>query len=279
MMQFKRYKDPLCSLGVGISKSLCQWYEEHLEQKNQNNFFNTLQVKVINIDSDKLKGDEISFFENLFSESLIKHEDTFDKKFLEVFNSLLNHIPVFLVKEKTFHEYTKDSKELKEPVFEIFGYYTRLGTSFEIPAIFICYNKIVDHVNKKKLDLKHIFSMVLIHEFAHALMDCDINTDHQKSEYYQWMEESLANCITLFIAENSKNKDFFGDTKDFIKTQPDNYKVSIPLFEEKEAKEICDDCLNWWDEKDKNKKPDIKEQKAKLETLKAKLKEYEKNNP
>jgi len=72
-----------------------------------------------------------------------------------------------------------------------------------------------------------VVTKVLIHEFAHALMDCGHN--FLNDEFLQWTEEPLANMITLNISQAS-DSEFHKVVIDFINKQPANYKLGLELF-------------------------------------------------
>jgi hypothetical protein len=138
----------------------------------------------------------------------------------------------------------------------VLGYYTRGDEdSIEGPLIALCPENIEKAANELKsngickCDIKTIYGIVLIHEYAHALMDlykrysfkieeervpveekANINKNWPKGTHEPVaMEESLANMITLKLF--NRYPDDFKSVKEFIKDQPPFYKFGIHQYE------------------------------------------------
>ena len=97
-------------------------------------------------------------------------------------------------------------------------------------------------------------SLVIIHEFAHAKMDYNNENSkyYKKDMFWHWMEESLANKLTLeifqnffhiyhkmntfknFTTWNQRARDFIVN---FVKLQPPAYALGYELF---------DKHIGWW---------------------------------
>jgi hypothetical protein len=156
---------------------------------------------------------------------------------------LVNHVPVFLVEEKAFVQYNDNAPS---DTFEYLGRYTRMGNEKEIPSIFICFDRIAEIT--EKVNQKYLFAAVAIHAFAHALMDCGIDSLRARTQthspIYEWVEESLANLITLQITRKSRLPDLVDHVKRYMMKQEDACRFGKDLFAE-----FHDDLflwMNWW---------------------------------
>jgi hypothetical protein len=90
---------------------------------------------------------------------------------------------------------------------------------------------------------KFLIAKIMIHEFAHALMDIGLernktNNDFYMSDFYKWVEEPMANKIALIFSLGDDS--FFDFTKNFINEQPYYYKPGIEIFNNKI------DWEKWW---------------------------------
>lgn len=163
--------------------------------------------------------------------------------------SLLKQIPIWLVEECQMPE----SPIKGEYPTESLGCYFSLHTwNYGLPVIFLCPKRIDAAANclKNRKGLENIstavlFAKVLIHEFAHAIMDPTNKLDHNgiliktgqpriKSEADTFMEESIANMITLHYFAALKEKidnDDYSIVKEFMNLQPDAYKFGIAQYE------------------------------------------------
>lgn len=120
---------------------------------------------------------------------------------------------------------------------------------FHEKAIFVCWERIRDYADRgHAIDL---LTKVTIHEFCHAYMDVIADSGRASKAIYHWMEESMANVLTLKITENYATKhpaaiQFFKYAKDFMYKQPDAYASAVCMWENG----ICDYDLWAWN-KDK----------------------------
>ncbi len=182
-----------------------------------------------------------------FSESVLCSDERFSEDKLSI-QKISRNIPIYIVNDLNFiklqHNYKElvlddildeNVKEPLNPIFEVLGLYVSKGKS-ENPEIYLCMEAIKDH-SKDDEEFILLFTLVLIHEIAHAYMDKSkyVVID----EFYQWMEEGFANKITLDIFKeydkyNDKinfNVSPFDFAKNFITKQPLNYKLGLDLFE------------------------------------------------
>lgn len=68
------------------------------------------------------------------------------------------------------------------------------------PAIFLCMNSISNQA-KDHNEFLYLTTLVLLHEIGHHYLNND-NDYHPKDEFYQWMEESYAECFALNMIYN-----------------------------------------------------------------------------
>jgi len=133
----------------------------------------------------------------------------------------------------------------------------------EKPIILLCPNKILEATKNDTERAKLLCKIVLIHEFAHAFMD-PTNWKSEKefaplqknqcqkitSDADSFMEESLANMLTLQYFNEMANNEV-DQVKEFIaKCQPPIYKFGITQLE------LIADWKEWRDYK-ANKNPDF----------------------
>ncbi|MFW5670624.1 MAG: hypothetical protein ACOCM4_15625, partial [Acetivibrio ethanolgignens] len=184
-----------------------------------------------------------------------------NKSFYRWYNFLLSQIKVYLVKKEdmpTMEEYIGKYDIKKEDIDNI-TQQTRiskaLGCYYRNPRniagkevkICICPELIEDFADSIGIDKNIAYAKVIVHEFAHAMMDeqnvVSLDKDKQYLDYtisnnlsfhdphFRFvMEESVANCITLnkFKASYLKNSDIvINDVIKFIEHQPDAYKFGI----------------------------------------------------
>lgn len=227
-------------------------------------------MKVTNLNSRfELTQTQISFTESviIYGEDEPIHEE-------DSISVLMNEIPVFLVDIKTQKEYGNG---------DLLGFYqhSTIILGVETPVIGLCLEEIIN-VAKTDEELIILIAKVLIHEFAHAKMKLHPSANYYPiDEFYIWMEEPMANAITLeyfsnynrgSIHRNSRGKHFahietktdpFVFVKDFISKQPDNYRLGLDLFEHR--------VFQWWiwrRQKDRIQKKN-KEKKDWLDYVKA----------
>lgn len=192
-------------------------------------------MKVINLNSKfELTQAQISFAESVIicgEDEPIRADDSI--------SILMNKIPIFLVDKPTQKEFETG---------DLFGFYQHsskiLGAT--TPVIGLCIENIIECA-KNEDELIILIAIVLIHEFAHAKMRKHPNSNYSKPhEFYDWMEEPMANSITLEyfrkydrgsslrrikLASVTPSIDPFNFVKDFISHQPDNYRLGLDLYE------------------------------------------------
>jgi len=221
-------------------------------------------MKIINLDSRL----ELTQAQISFAESVINSEPS-SMRFTPL-SFLMNEVPVFLLMPDSM-PYEERNMDSEKPPTEYFGFYQHSAKilGIERPAIGLCPERIKNYV-KNDEEFMILIAKVIIHEFAHAVMSQPPKNNYQpRDEFYQWMEESMANLITLeyFDWYNNRYKyrlhGFYNLTyktsitnslnfvKDFISKQPDNYRLGLDLFQNKFGK-MMPTWLKW-----RNNKKDI----------------------
>lgn len=151
-------------------------------------------------------------------------------------------IPIKLVDEKELPDDPIKEDGTISP--DTLGTYRSWDDEQQKPIILLWPDKILEVAKDIDMDAKLICKKVIIHEFAHALMD-PTNWKSEKdfapqqknqgpkitSDADRFMEESLANMLTLQYF-NEVAKEEFLQVKDFIaKRQPAIYRCGITQFE------------------------------------------------
>lgn len=170
-------------------------------------------------------------------------------------------IPIKLVDEKELPDDSIKEEGTISP--DTLGAYRSWDDEQQKPIILLWPDKILEVAKDIDMDAKLICKKVIIHEFAHALMD-PTNWKSEKdfapqqknqgpkitSDADRFMEESLANMLTLkYFHEVAKEE--FDPVEDFIaKRQPAIYQFGITQFE------LKTDWTKWRDYK-ANKTPDF----------------------
>jgi len=164
-------------------------------------------------------------------------------------------IPILLVNEDKFKEYSNvkydpDESNIK-PDTEWLGIYTRVSNDLfsNTPVILVCPERIVKCIDFNE-EFDFLFTKVVLHELAHAIMDSkNQNAKYKaKDEFFTYMEESMANKLTLEGLNNFKKyynamqntnpayqqhnlgDKLFKFAKDFIKKQPPAYALGFEIF-------------------------------------------------
>ena len=88
--------------------------------------------------------------------------------------------------------------------------------------------------------LKNLIWKVIIHEYAHAMMDTlqDNKIKSQDPKLYKYREESLANAFALKVLKSSRSG--FSKIEDFVKSQPEEYRHGLDLYERKDLLEVME---------------------------------------
>jgi len=154
--------------------------------------------------------------------------------------------PAIFVKNKIETKtYTFDGPDGKERTYQIpiLGEYFRKDGNSELhtPRIEIYDDAIQSVVGKDDNKYKCIFSIVLLHELMHAIMDSGDSTAEAtmyKTLYGFWKEESYANAGVLNMVKNTINnkinKEFKPEVESFIKNQSGPYRYGLTVFANKD---------------------------------------------
>lgn len=170
---------------------------------------------------------------------------------------LIRNIPIFLISQNEDEETKWD---FDNPPTEYLGYYTikKFQEEGEFPAIFIDPGRIYKF--REKTEYQPLLAAVIVHEFAHAIMDRADNgkfpafyekgNTYSTSDFIKWVEEAFANWFVLKYFHAYGNGDYFNKIVNFIKGQPEGYKQGIDFFK-MELKPSC--WKEWCEEKKKFK--------------------------
>lgn len=207
-------------------------------------------MKIINLDSKfEISNAQISFAESV----IISGEDEHVK--YDSISILMNEIPIFLLSPDSMPKEEKGHS--KKPSSEWLGFYQHSYRimGIDTPIIGLCPERIIGCVSNDD-ELIILIAKVLIHEFAHAKMRLHPSSNYDPiDEFYIWMEEPMANLITLKYFEyfnrgyrtrrEQKQQAYattlispFDYVKKFISQQPDNYRLGLDLFEHR--------VFKWW---------------------------------
>lgn len=209
-------------------------------------------MNIINLNSSlELSAGQISFAENV----ILCGEDNPQTE-RDSFSVLAKCTPIFLVNQDTQKEYgDRESENRDFPSTDILGFYNSNGRVLgeSIPVIGLCLENILKYA-KNDDELSILIAKVLIHELAHAKMSMHPSAEYKgRDEFYKWMEEPMANLLTLKCFQNyHRHYCHFGKpiasirksiapldyVKDFISKQPPNYRLGLDLFEHR--------IWHWW---------------------------------
>lgn len=131
---------------------------------------------------------------------------------------LLSDIPIHFGKQKDYEDYD-DGQYL--------GLYCNKNNQREI---ILFEDAIMSVVNGNEEYLEGLIWKVIIHEYAHAMMDtlqCD-KLRQQDPKLYKYREESLANAFALKVLE--KNIDDFNKIESFVKSQSEEYRHGLEIY-------------------------------------------------
>lgn len=136
---------------------------------------------------------------------------------------VINDIPIHFGRQKDYENYD-DGKYL--------GLYRRNKDNTR--EIILFEDAIMFVANGEENYLENLIWKVIIHEYAHAMMDTlqDDKIKSQDSKLYKYREESLANAFALKVLKSSG----FGFRKieDFVKSQPEEYQHGLDLYKSKD---------------------------------------------
>ncbi|MFO7864776.1 MAG: hypothetical protein R6U85_12295 [Salinivirgaceae bacterium] len=195
-------------------------------------------MNIINLDSPTV----INHAQLGFTESVILHGEERHHVDRHDISMLMHEIPIFLFAPQSMPECNRGNSE--NPATEWLGFYQHKANIMGItaPAIGLCPERI-QTLARNNDELNYLLTKVIIHEFAHAKMHIHPSAVYQpKDEFYEWMEEPMANYITLDYFENFErsmqrtpkpmcvNKQATASlqyVRNFIAMQPENYKLGL----------------------------------------------------
>ena len=142
--------------------------------------------------------------------------------------TLLHTLPIYLRDSKSEEVQDEDS------IIDTLGAYysNRKGDS---PYIELYLTNIDSCSQNDDQHFKWLFTIVLLHELAHAALDIHNYEQNYRtsekvfysSEFGRWREESMANAVTLRIIKDYGNKDFYDYAKQFMASQPAEYALGV----------------------------------------------------
>lgn len=140
--------------------------------------------------------------------------------FIKSLECVINDIPIHFGRQEDYEDYD-DGKYL--------GLYRRNKDNTR--EIILFEDAIKAEAKGDNDYLKNLIWKVIIHEYAHAMMDTlqDDKIKTQDPKLYKYREESLANAFALKVLKSSR----FGFRKieDFVKSQPEEYRHGLDLYE------------------------------------------------
>jgi hypothetical protein len=131
---------------------------------------------------------------------------------------LLSDIPIRFGKQKDYEDYD-DGQYL--------GLYCNKNNQREI---ILFEDAIMSVVNGNEEYPEDLIWKVIIHEYAHAMMDT-LQADklrQQDPKLYKYREESLANAFALKVLE--KNIENFNKIENFVKSQSEEYRHGLEIY-------------------------------------------------
>lgn len=151
---------------------------------------------------------------------------------------------LFLAQQIPVRFVTRD--QMPKPIFhgdfsmETLGCYFSRHPDTSYPRIYLCPETIKETSEKLSISEDILYAIVLIHEYAHAAMDPtnELSKDEnfekkgkqELREMESFIEESLANMLTLQYFEVAGDKDF-QQAKSFMEKQPEAYRFGINQYE------------------------------------------------
>lgn len=166
--------------------------------------------------------------------------------FLKTDNNILNKVPIILVSPKTLDFYLTNNNPSNlrikgvnvpfEPDKQFGAYYchpiatqTENKIGLRTPYILLCLERLkADSHND--IQYQWLISKVLCHEFAHAQMDIYEQPYRPIDEFYNWIEEPLANMICLQCFRFYDRDEAFEFVKNHILIEPDNYRLGYDFY-------------------------------------------------
>ena len=133
---------------------------------------------------------------------------------------VINDIPIHFGKQKVYKDYDDG---------EYLGLYRRNNDGTR--EIILFEDAIQAEAKGDNDYLKNLIWKVIIHEYAHAMMDTlqDDKIKSQDPKLYKYREESLANAFALKVLKSSGSG--FRKIADFVESQPEEYRHGLDLYE------------------------------------------------
>jgi hypothetical protein len=207
-------------------------------------------MKVINLNSEYVLSDGHLAFAERLARALSSRLGPDDRV-----GQLLDDIPIFLVDDNSMTKNVEDAKGT-----DLLGFYKSDSPilNSKIPVIGLCPERIrssaaPDGGTPTDNQITWLVGKVLIHELAHALMDEPTELKRERPAFYGFMEESMANVITLeafkYLGRSSGYRrdraQILSDggplplqyVREFIAKQPPEYRLALDLH---------DNNVGWW---------------------------------
>lgn len=173
-----------------------------------------------------------------FPESCLERIDNHIRTILygyENIATLVHTIPIYL-KDKGMSP--EEDRELEgENCIDLLGaYFQNIRQNNESnPYIELYVDRIYDLANNDDKKFKWLFTITLIHELAHAVLDNynssilyrHVTKIRYNSEFRKWREESMANAIALRIIKDFGGKRFYDYARNFMLSQPAEYALGV----------------------------------------------------
>lgn len=232
---------------------VCNSIVEKRSEYEKKHVFNKAFLNIIKSNSSiEISQDIIDFMESIVRKGRIK--------FLTVYDKLLPYhsddplpIPIYLKKPEDMPTYKELWKEVKGadkekyiPNTIVLGYYCKGNNECNEPHIVLCPENI-EGCTDDKTPTPVLYTIVLVHEYAHALLDKHFEFSLYHDYFENWdmdddmnltnslsakaMEESLANMIVLKWLKSFDDSKF-EQAKTFIENkQPAIYQFGIHQYE------------------------------------------------
>ena len=156
-------------------------------------------------------------------------EIIYDRKYAFI----MKNIPIYFSEQCYYPE-----NRINDDAKKYLGLYYR-NYSNNKREIILFEDVIKSAANGDKEYLDNLIWKVIVHEYAHAIMDSMHNEldvlEQQDPELCKYREESLANAFALKVLEKSLGtiitKSGFNKIKEFVKNQPEEYRHGLDLYE------------------------------------------------
>jgi len=182
---------------LDLSRVIMQFPDDLYHRKKsepfifQNNF--SLNIPIYLVDEDQFKKiKEIYYDENRYGrEPELVYPD--EKEYIS--EEELHGRDIIGIKNKDKHKGKKGQTVHSEALGLYFPNYSVLGKiGMPQPAIFLCMHTISKEA-KDHNEFLYLTTLVLLHELGHHIMNR--GNYKPKDEFYEWMEESFAECLAL----------------------------------------------------------------------------------